>query len=66
MQRTGAGDPARLDLPALGQERRQQADVLVVDVVDLLGAELTDAPAPGEKRGDQDMDDDRDGMEVQR
>ena len=27
---------------------------------------LPPEPAPGEKRGDQDMDDDRDGMEVQR
>src|SRR6187399_703245 len=48
VQRAGAGDPPRLDLAALGQERRQQADVLVVDVVDLLRAELAHA-APAEE-----------------
>src|SRR3954470_9463980 len=48
MQRAGVGDAAWLDLAALGQERRQQADVLVVDVVDLLRAELADAPAAEE------------------
>src|SRR5262245_26476800 len=48
VQRTRARDPARLDLPALGQERRQQPDVLVVDVIDLLSAELAHAPAPEE------------------
>src|SRR3954463_15409579 len=44
----GSRDPARLDLAALGNERRQQAHVLVVDVVDLLRAELADA-APAEE-----------------
>ena len=44
----GAGNPARLDLAPLRQERRQQPDVLVVDVVDLLRAELADA-APAEE-----------------
>src|SRR5215218_1309739 len=44
----GAGDPPRLDLAALGNERRQQPHVLVVDVVDLLRAELADA-APAEE-----------------
>src|SRR5438270_7261762 len=44
----GAGNPARLDLAPLRNERRQQTHVLVVDVVDLLRAELADAPAPEE------------------
>src|SRR5262245_3572818 len=43
-----ARDAARLDLAALGNERRQQAHVLVVDVVDLVRAELADA-APAEE-----------------
>src|SRR6516165_3317361 len=43
-----ARDPPRLDLAALGDERRQQAYVLVVDVVDLVRAELAD-PAPAEE-----------------
>src|SRR6185295_8147184 len=44
----GAGprDPPRQDLRALGNELLQELDVLVIDVVDLVGAELTDlAPA---------------------
>src|SRR2546426_1528137 len=44
----GAGDPARLDLAPLRDKRRQQPDVLVVDVIDFLRAELADAPAPEE------------------
>ena len=36
-------------LPRSGNERRQQLHVLVVDVVDLLDAELADAPAPEER-----------------
>src|SRR5262249_12284897 len=43
VHRARARDPPRLDLPALGQERRQQPDVLVIDVVDLLRAELAHA-----------------------
>src|SRR5438552_1898610 len=49
MRGAGAGNPPRLDLAALGDERRQHLDVLVADVVDLLDAELADPPAP-EKR----------------
>src|SRR5688572_3967054 len=48
MQGAGARNPARLNLAPLRQKRRQQAHVLVVDVVDLLRAELADAPAPEE------------------
>src|SRR3954452_8124043 len=44
----GARDAARLDLAPLRDERRQQPDVLVVDVVDLVRAELADA-APAEE-----------------
>jgi len=39
-----ARDPPRLDLAALGDEWRQQAHVLVVDVVNLVRAELADPP----------------------
>src|SRR4051812_24898239 len=42
MQRAGARDAAWQDLGALGNERHQQLDVLVVDVVDLVRAELAD------------------------
>src|SRR4030088_913182 len=45
VQRARAGNPARQDLPPLGHERRQQLDVLVVDVVDLVRAELAPLPA---------------------
>src|SRR5690349_2285515 len=48
MQRARPRDAARLDLAALRQERRQQADVLVIDVVDLLRAELADTTAAEE------------------
>src|SRR5262245_66521664 len=42
----GARNPPRQDLRALGDELLQELDVLVIDVVDLVGAELTDlAPA---------------------
>src|ERR1043166_3180427 len=40
-----AGDAARQNLRALGDERHQQLDVLVVDVVDLVRAELADLAA---------------------
>src|SRR5689334_19346031 len=43
MQRAGAGDAARKDLTALGDELLEGLDVLEVDVLDLLDAELTDA-----------------------
>src|ERR1700722_821077 len=39
---------ARNDLPALGDEALQQANVTVGDCVDLLGAELADLLAPEE------------------
>src|SRR3954453_11938890 len=48
MQRAGAGNPARLNLAALGQKRRQQPDVFVIDVVDLFRAELAH-PAAAEE-----------------
>src|SRR5690606_10480291 len=48
MLRAHARDPPRLDLAALRDERRQQLHVLVVHVVDLLDAELADAPAAEE------------------
>src|SRR5882757_6966941 len=46
---TGTGDPARQNLAALGHKGPQQLDVLVVDVVDLVRAELADFP-PAEQR----------------
>src|SRR5215210_4402160 len=46
MLRAGAGNPPRQHLAALGNEAAQQLDVLVVDVVDLVRAELADFPAP--------------------
>src|SRR5688572_18683135 len=46
--RAGSGNTPRLDLAALGDEGRQHLDVLVRDVIDLLDAELADAPAPEE------------------
>src|SRR5437764_231628 len=49
VHRAGARDAARQDLPALGHERADQLDVFVVDVVDLVRAELADL-APPEQR----------------
>src|SRR3954467_15081814 len=46
MQRAGSRDAAWQDLGALGHERHQQLDVLVVDVVNLVRAELADLAAP--------------------
>src|SRR5262249_50670174 len=46
--RARARDAPRLDLAALRDERRQQAHVLVVDVIDLVRAELADAAPPEE------------------
>jgi hypothetical protein len=46
MGRTDAGDAAGNDLTALGNERLQHADVLVVDVIDLLDAEPANLLAP--------------------
>src|SRR5262245_33841840 len=48
MLRAGAEHAPRQDLAALGRERPQQLDVLVVDVVDLVRAELADLAAPEE------------------
>src|SRR4051812_7880074 len=45
VHRAGPGDPARQDLAALGHERTNQLRVLVVDVVDLVRAELADLAA---------------------
>src|SRR6266545_1150837 len=44
----GPGDPPRQDLRALGDELLQQLHVLVVDVVDLVRAELADLAAAEE------------------
>ena len=44
----GAEHPARQDLAPLGDEPREQLHVLVVDVVDLVRAELADLAAPEE------------------
>ena len=49
MRRAGARDPARQHLAALRHEGPQQLDVLVVDVVDLVRAELADLPAPEQR-----------------
>src|SRR5437763_9678764 len=49
VHRAGARDPARQDLAALGHERADELHVLVVDVVDLVRAELADL-APAEQR----------------
>src|SRR5258706_1897568 len=49
MQRTGSGDAARKDLPALRDELLQGLDVFVVDVLELLDAELADALAAKEE-----------------
>jgi len=46
MARATAGDAARNDLPALGDETTQTPDVLVVDEVDLVRAELADLAPP--------------------
>src|SRR5262245_47688995 len=45
MHGAGARNPARQDLGPLGHERQQQLRVLVVDVVDLVRAELADLAA---------------------
>src|SRR5690242_16512012 len=45
MHRAGAGDAPREDLAALGHERADQLHVLVIDVVDLVRAELADLAA---------------------
>src|SRR5438067_4867772 len=49
VHRARAGDSARQNLAALGHERPDQLHVLVVDVVDLVRAELADL-APAEER----------------
>src|SRR3954467_9783322 len=48
MQRAGAGNPPRLNLSAFWQKRRQQPDVLVIDVIDLFRAELAHPSAAEE------------------
>jgi hypothetical protein len=42
--RAAAGDASRNDLAALGDEAAQTTNVLVIDEVDLVRAELTDLP----------------------
>src|SRR4051812_2910765 len=49
VQRARAGDAPRKDLAALGDELLQRLQVLVVDVLDLLYAELADALAAVEE-----------------
>src|ERR1043165_8825788 len=46
VHRAGARDAARQNLAALRHERAQELHVLVVDVVDLVRAELADLAAP--------------------
>jgi hypothetical protein len=46
MARAAARDATRNDLAALGDEAPQPANVLVVDEIDLVRAELADFPAP--------------------
>src|SRR5262245_37330657 len=46
MHRARARDPARQDLAAFRHERAQQFHILVVNVVNLIGAELTHFAAP--------------------
>src|SRR5712691_10328924 len=45
----GARNPARQNLAPLRHEGPQQLHVLVVDVVDFVGAELTDLSAPEQR-----------------
>src|ERR1051325_9573351 len=49
MQRARAGDAARKNLAALGDELLERLHVFVVDVLDLLDAELADALAAVEE-----------------
>src|ERR1043165_8908711 len=49
VHRAGARDAARQNLAALRHERSQELHVLVVDVVDLVRAELADLAAPEER-----------------
>src|SRR5580692_4640853 len=46
MRCADAGDSARNNLAALGNERLQHSDVLVIDVIDLLDAEPANLLAP--------------------
>src|SRR5262245_1584097 len=49
VHRAGARDPARQNLAALRDERPEQLHVLVVDVVDLVRAELADFSTPEQR-----------------
>src|SRR6185503_15907546 len=49
MQGAGARDAPRQNLASLRHERPEQLDVLVVDVVDLVRAELADLAAPEQR-----------------
>src|SRR5438270_13988821 len=49
VHRARAGDPARQDLAALGDERPDQLHVLVIDIVDLVRAELADLATTEER-----------------
>src|SRR5579872_2559237 len=49
VHRARTGNPPRQDLAALGDERRDELRVLVVDVVDLVRAELADLAAAEER-----------------
>src|SRR5258706_5082732 len=46
VHRTRARDPARQNLAALGNERPEQLHILVIDVVNLIRAELADLAPP--------------------
>src|ERR1700674_5531952 len=49
MERAGPGDAPRQDLAALRDEALQHLDVLPIDVLDLLRAELADLPPAHEE-----------------
>src|SRR5215468_2730799 len=49
MERAGPGDPPREDLAPFGDEALEELDVLPVDVLELLRAELADLAPPDEK-----------------
>src|SRR5450756_588712 len=46
----GAGDARRLDLASVADEAAQRGEVLVIDLVDLLFAEVAETPAGGVER----------------
>src|SRR5262245_43103017 len=49
MPAAGAGDPPRADLPLLGDVPPELRDVLVVDLLHLVAAEVAALPLPGRR-----------------